>query len=64
MSCTLQKQNYSVAEDQLTAKRTKELLESIRSEEKVDLFWEKVKALAAEVDVNDLIPPRKRKVPR
>ena len=49
-SRTLQKKNYSAAEGQLTAKRTTETLESIRSEEKFDLFWEKVKSLAAEVD--------------
>ena len=48
----------------MTAKRTKEVLGSIRSEEKFDLFWEKVTSLTADVDVNDPILPRKRKVPR
>jgi len=42
----------------LTAKRTKKLLESIRSEDKFNLFWEKVKLIAAVVDVNDPILPR------
>ena len=48
----------------MTAKRTKEVLGSIQSEEKFDLFSEKVTSLTADVDVNDPILPRKRKVPR
>jgi len=64
LSRTLQKKNYSAAEGQLTAKRTKEVLQSIRSEESFNLFWEKVNSLAAKDDVNDPVLPRKRKVPR
>lgn len=64
LSRTLQKKNYSAAEGQFTAKRTKEVLQTIRSEESFNLFWEKVISLASKFDISDPVLPRKRKVPK
>ena len=63
LSKTLQK-NYSASEGQRVADMTKRTLHGIRDEQSFDLFWEKVSTMASDVDVNDLVLPRKRKVPK
>ena len=63
LSRTLQK-SCSASEGQIVADMTKRTLLGIRSEQCFDLFWEKVNRMAADVDVNDPVLPRKRKVPQ
>ena len=46
------------------ADMTKRTLHGIRDEQSFDLFWEKVSTMASDVDVNDPVLPRKRKVPK
>ena len=64
LSKTLQKKTFSAAEGQLTTDQTKQTLQSIRNDESLDMFWEKVLKVASEVDVNDPVLPRRRKAPR
>ena len=64
LSRVLQKKNYSASEGHMTAEQTKRTLASIRNEENFDNFWGKVSKLASEVDVNDPVLPRRKKVPR
>ena len=64
LSRVLQEKNYSASEGQMTAEQTKRTLASIRNEENFDNFWGKVSKLASEVDVNDPVLPRRKKVPR
>ena len=64
LSRTLQKKNYSASEGQLTAHRTKDVLKSIRNKEMFNLFWEKVIMMTQDIEVNDPVMPRKRRVPQ
>ena len=63
LSKTLRK-NYSASEGQRVADMTKRTLHGIRDDQSFDLFWEKVSTMASDVDVNDPVLPRKRKVPK
>ena len=54
----------SASEGQLTAHRTKDVLKSIRNEEMFNLFWEKVIMMTQDIEVNDPVMPRKRRVPQ
>ena len=42
---------------------TKQTLATIRGDDKFELFWEKVRRMAAELDVSEPQLPRKRKAP-
>ena len=46
------------------ADMTKRTLQTMRDEQHFNLFWEKVKRMADDKDVNDPVLPRKRKVPQ
>lgn len=63
LSKTLQKKSFSASEGQLVASQTKKTLLSMRSEECFDLFWKKVNQMTSNVDVNDPVLPRKKRVP-
>ena len=63
-SQTIQKEHTSAAEGQAVAAMTTSTLSSIRNDESFDLFWEKVKAMAKERDVDDPKLPRQRKRPK
>lgn len=60
LSRTLQK-SCSACEGQMVADMTKKTLLGMQS---FDLFWEKVKRMAVDVDVSDPVLPRKRKAPQ
>lgn len=64
LSRTLQKKDFSAAEGQLTMEQTRRTLMSIRNDESFDLFWEKVNGMASDLDVDDPVLPRRRKVYR
>jgi len=55
---------FSASEGQEVAMLTIRTLESIRSEECFDLFWEKLGKDRESLEVNDPIFPRKQKVPQ
>ena len=63
LSRTLQK-NISASEGQLVANMTRRTLQSMRNGQQFDLFWEKVKRMAEESDVDDPVLPRRKKVPQ
>ena len=63
LSKTLQNPHLSAAEGQTVADMTKRTLATLQAEDKFTLFWEKVRKMVAEVDVNDPQLPQKRKVP-
>ena len=63
LSKTLQKKSFSASEGQLVASQTKKTLLSMRSGECFDLFWKKVNQMTSNVDVNDPVLPRKKRVP-
>ena len=52
MSRTLQNKSLSAAEGQQAAKMTVRTIQSIRSDEAFDLFWEKVNRNATAMDVS------------
>ena len=59
LSKTLQNPRLSAAEGQTVANMTKRTLATLRAEDKFKLFWENVRRMAAEVDVNDpQLPPK------
>ena len=62
-SKTLQNPYLSAAEGQTVANMTKRTLATLLAEDNVKLLWEKVRRMAAEVNVNDPQLPRKRKAP-
>ena len=64
LSKTLQSTTMSAAEGQKLAKMTVSTLQSIRSDEKFDLFWNLTQKRASELDVNEPTLPRKRKRPK
>ena len=57
LSRTLEK-NISASEGQLVADMTQRTLQSMRNEQQFDLFWEKVKRMAEESDVDDPVLDR------
>ena len=63
LSKTLQNPRLSTTEGQTVANMTKRNLATLRAEDKFKLFWEMVRKMAVEVDVNDPQLPRKRKAP-
>ena len=66
ISRTLQHVDMSAAEGQEVATLTVSTLQSIRSDEMFDLFWEKVQRLreADGVDIDPPVLPRRRKAPK
>ncbi len=64
LSKTLQKTDISAAEGQEVASMTLKTLESIRSDSKFQLFWQRVCMEAQHFDVSKPCLPRRRKVPR
>lgn len=64
LSKTLQSTAMSAAEGQKVAAMTVSALQSIRSDDMFDLFWELVSKKATELDVDEPKLPRQRKRPR
>ena len=64
LSKTLQHTSFSAAEGQRLAKMTTDTLQSIRSEEMFKLFWQKRVTQANTLDIEELVLPRIRNVPR
>ena len=64
LSRTLQNKSLSAAEGQQAAKMTVQTIQSIRSDEAFNLFWEKVNRYATDMDVSGPQLPRQRKLPR
>ena len=64
LSKALQSSSLSAAEGQAIADMTKKTLIGLRTEEKFDLFWERVNRMSQDVEVSDPALPRKRKAPR
>lgn len=64
LSRTLQKKNLSAAEGQHIASLVKATLQSIRSTDQFDLFWEVLTKKAKELNIGEPILPRKRRAPR
>ena len=64
LSISLQSTSMSAAEGAHVAALTVKTLQSIRSDEHYDAFWDLVIKAQQEVDVDDPELPRKRKVPR
>ena len=66
LSCALQKGDISAAEGQDTTAMTVKTLQSLRTDDKFHLFWQKCILGANRMQVNDHEPtlPRRRKVPR
>jgi len=64
LSRTLQHSEITAAEGQSTTSLTVSALESIRSEEMFNLFWDKVMKEIQNVDVGQPVLPRARKVPK
>ena len=62
-SSTLQSPHVPAAEGQTVADMTKPTLVTIRADHKFELFWEKVRRMAAELEVSEAQLPRKRKAP-
>ena len=60
---TIQNPCLSAAEGQTVANMTKSTLDTLRAKDKFKLFWEKVRRMAPDVNVNDSQLPRKRKTP-
>ena len=60
LSRTLQK-SLSASEVQLVADMIRSTLQSMQKEQNFDLFWDKVKRMAEDKDVNDPVLPRKVK---
>lgn len=63
LSRTLQK-SCSASKGQIVANMTKKTLFNTRSEQNFDLFWDKVTKLAVNLDVEEPMLPRKRKMPQ
>ena len=63
LSRTLQK-NIFASEGQLVANMTRRTLQNMRNGQQFDLFWEKVKRMAEESDVDDPALPRRKTVPQ
>lgn len=64
LSRTLQKADISAAAGQDVAELTVKTLSSLRSEDKFDLFWEKLQLLTKDLDIGEPQLPRRRKTPR
>ena len=64
LSRALKSGHTSAAEGQVIAMMTASTLSSIRNDEHIDLFWEKVNAMATKCDIEELKLPRQRKRPR
>uniref|UniRef100_H3AN58 TTF-type domain-containing protein n=1 Tax=Latimeria chalumnae TaxID=7897 RepID=H3AN58_LATCH len=64
LSKVLQAKTVSAAEGQKMAALTVTALETMRKEEAFGLFWEKIKAKAQELKVNDQELPRRRRPPK
>ena len=64
LSRTLQSPRLSAAEGQKIIKMTVQTLESLRKEDKFDLFWTKVVKKSSDLGVQDPQVPRRRKAPR
>ena len=59
----LQKKTISAAEGQHVAKMVTDTLQSIRTDESYDLFWQKVVHFCEDHDVQEAQLPRPRKLP-
>ena len=64
LSKTLQKQSLSAAEGQECAHITVKTLQSLRSDNMFELFWNKVTMTAKNHDLNSPTLPRRRKTPK
>ena len=53
LSRTLQKADISAAAGQDAAEITVKTLSSLRSEDKIDLFWEKLQLLTKDLDIGE-----------
>ena len=64
LSKTLQRRDISAAERQQVTEMTVKTLLSIYSDEKFNLFWQKIISLAESLDVSEPRLPRQRKAPK
>jgi len=64
LSKTLQHTTFSAAEGQHVVSLTTTALQSIRSDQMFDLFWQKIVLQANELEIEEPTLPRRRKVPR
>ena len=64
LSKTLQATQLSAVEAQTIARATVQTLQSLRSEDQFDLFYEKVNQFAEAHDISSPSLPRKRKIPK
>ena len=61
LSSTLQHKSLSAAE--YIAQMTIETLKSVRSDDSLDIFWQKVSTKASELDIGDPELPRRHRLP-
>ena len=64
LSKTLQTRQMSAVEGQKIAEMTVRTLQSVRSDENLELFWTKVTVMASNSEVDNSVLPRQRKRPR
>ena len=64
LSKSLQTKDMSAAEGQIVAAMKNSTLKSMRSDDGFDCFWQRVTAMAKDLDTPDPELPRRRKIPR